>query len=131
MDATGPQMVLTASSDIQEDIPRMIEEDRELFSVADRNNDGFLDKEEFPKFSHPHEFGEMHNIVVNQTMQRRDLNKDGKLSLEEYLKEDADKEMSNEQEVTERERFRYDLDRNNDGFLEGEEVKHWVIPDNE
>lgn len=55
----------------------MLEEDRELFSVADEDHDGFLTKQEFPAFSHPHEFSKMHTLLVNHTMRRKDTNNDG------------------------------------------------------
>ncbi|CAN7976297.1 unnamed protein product [Ixodes persulcatus] len=46
----------------EEDDLRLMEEDDRYFKAADANKDGALDKEEFPKFSHPSEFPEMQNV---------------------------------------------------------------------
>jgi len=116
-----------------EDLPRIMEEDKQLFTKADKDGDGLLDKLEYPRFSHPHEYPEMVDTLIEQTMKRRDGDIDGKLSIDEYLKEEphTGKELSQEHLVTEKERFEYDLDRDKNGFLEGDELKHWIVPDND
>lgn len=61
-------------------------------------------------------------------MLEKDANKDGKIDLKEYLGETYDQPNS-EWFATEKVRFQEEYDKNNNGFLEGEELKVWLIPD--
>jgi hypothetical protein len=63
----------------------MLDRDKRRWSSADVNGDGALDREEFAAFLHPEETPHMKDIVVLETMEDIDKDKDGKISLEEYV----------------------------------------------
>lgn len=61
-------------------------------------------------------------------MVEKDLNKDGKIDLKEFLGE-LFNQPSSEWFVTEKTRFVEEYDTDSNGVLEGEELKLWLIPD--
>lgn len=63
----------------------MQKRDRRRWTVADSDGDDHLTKEEFSAFLHPEETGHMHDIVVLETMEDIDKDKDGRISLQEYI----------------------------------------------
>lgn len=63
----------------------MIERDQRRWKASDQNKDGNLSKEEFVDFLHPEETDRMHHIVVAETLDDIDKDKDGKISLDEYI----------------------------------------------
>ena len=63
----------------------MIKRDRRRWSIADEDGDDALTKEEFSGFLHPEEMPNMRDVVVLETMEDIDKDKDGKISLEEYI----------------------------------------------
>lgn len=125
----SPQKI--SDSDSEDNDLRLLEEDDRYFKAADANGDGVLDKNEFPKFSHPSEFPEMQETLYEETMKRKDVDKDGYLSLEEFTTEDPDKPLSNEQYIAEKERFEVDYDKNGDRKLDKEETLNWLLPGND
>lgn len=62
---------------LQKDFPLILDEERELFNLADVDEDSFLSRDEYPAFALPHEYPRMHQLLINQTMRRKDKNKDG------------------------------------------------------
>ncbi|KAK3102239.1 hypothetical protein FSP39_009838 [Pinctada imbricata] len=124
----------------------MIERDERRWKVADKNKDGFLDKEEFADFLHPEEAEHMRDIVVQETMEDIDKDKDGFISLEEYIADVYDEDEEDEDADTvpdddhhqagepdwvksERDQFVNHRDKNFDGKLDVDEVRQWVIPE--
>lgn len=109
----------------------MLKRDRRRWSVADSNKDDILTKEEFAAFLHPEETDHMRDIVVLETMEDIDKDKDGKISLREYIG-DMYKGDDNEEEPewvkSEREQFNIYRDKDGDGFMDTEEVKNWILP---
>ncbi|KAF4527798.1 hypothetical protein B566_EDAN016069 [Ephemera danica] len=65
----------------------MLRRDRRRWSVADQDADEALTKDEFAGFLHPEEAGHMRDLVVLETMEDIDKDKDGKISLQEYIGE--------------------------------------------
>ncbi|KAG8182677.1 hypothetical protein JTE90_012913 [Oedothorax gibbosus] len=110
----------------------MVQNDRELFTAADLNEDGTLDKSEYPAFSHPEEFEHMHQVVFDQAMKKRDKNKDGFLSFEEFVSDTHGSAPipTTEHYAMEKDRFKNDYDLNGDHLLDKKEVLLWLIPDN-
>ncbi|KAK6626359.1 hypothetical protein RUM43_006670 [Polyplax serrata] len=109
----------------------MIKRDRRRWSIADEDGDDALTKEEFAGFLHPEEMPHMRDVVVIETMEDIDKDKDGKISLQEYIG-DMYKGSEGEPEPdwvkNEREQFASFRDKNRDGFMDEEEVKSWIIP---
>lgn len=69
------------------DYKNMISRDERRFKKADRDGNNLLSKEEFSSFLHPENDEAMKDIVVDETMEDIDKDKDGFLSLEEYVGE--------------------------------------------
>ena len=65
----------------------MIKRDKNRWEYADQNKDGMLTKEEYTAFLHPEEFDHMKGVVVDETLEDIDKDKDGVISLEEYIGE--------------------------------------------
>ena len=61
--------------------------DRRRWERADVDKDDRLTKEELTSFLHPEEFEHMKDIMVEETLADIDKDKDGKVSLDEYIGE--------------------------------------------
>lgn len=123
--------VLNNAKDSPEEL-EMLENDRELFKAADLNRNGILEKSEYPGFSHPEEFKHMHQVLYDQAMRKRDQNKDGFLSFEEFMADHHGSPLvpTTEHYAMEKDRFTKDLDLNGDKKLDKEEMLLWLIPNN-
>lgn len=64
---------------------KMILRDKRRWAAADIDGDGLLSKTEFISFLHPEESVHMKDIVIYETMDDMDTDKDNKISLEEYI----------------------------------------------
>ncbi|KAE9548993.1 hypothetical protein FO519_007797 [Halicephalobus sp. NKZ332] len=107
---------------------RLFEDDKEYFEKADENKDGKLSREEFSSFQNPELFSSMHEILIKMTLRDKDENHDGKIDIKEFLG-DVFEQPNSEYYATERDRFNNDYDKDRDGFLEGKELKEWLVPD--
>lgn len=110
----------------------MLARDRRRWSVADRNADDELTRAEFTEFLHPEESPYMRDVVVAETIEDIDKDNDGRVSVEEYI---GDMYRASEDETdepdwvkNEREAFKTFRDKDGDGYLNNEEVKDWIIP---
>lgn len=63
----------------------IFERDRRRWYAADTNGDNFLTKEEFLAFLHPEESPHMKEFIVIEALEDIDKDKDGKISLDEYI----------------------------------------------
>lgn len=112
----------------------MIERDQRRWKAADQDNDASLSKEEFVDFLHPEETARMHHIVVEETLDDIDKDKDGKISLEEYIGDmytgggDDDDDEDPDWVKNEKNQFHDFRDKNKDGFLDTEEIREWILP---
>lgn len=110
----------------------MLVRDRRRWSVADRDGDDNLTKIEFNEFLHPEESVRMRDVVVSETLEDIDKNNDGKVSVDEYIgdmyRAGDDGEEEPEWVKNERETFSTFRDKNGDGFMDTQEVKDWIIP---
>ncbi|XP_013787349.1 calumenin-like [Limulus polyphemus] len=110
----------------------MILRDQRRWKAADRDGDNGLSKEEFADFLHPEEAKHMHDIVIQETLEDIDKDKDGKVSLEEYIGDMYGGAGEGEDEPdwvkNERDQFTTFRDKNKDGLMDKEEVKEWILP---
>ncbi|KAM9457523.1 reticulocalbin-3 isoform 3-T3 [Clarias gariepinus] len=105
--------------------------DQRRFKFADKDGDGIATKEEFTAFLHPEEFAYMRKLVVEETMEDIDKNGDGKVNLDEYIGDmyTPEKGESEPEWVSnERRHFSEYRDTNKDGFLDADEIAHWILP---
>ncbi|XP_030383374.1 reticulocalbin-2 [Scaptodrosophila lebanonensis] len=116
--------------DSYEEEQKMIKQDKEMFNAADTNKDGELTLEEFVFFQNPEEHPQMLPVLLEHTMQDKDLNHDGKISFQEFVG-DAAQHHDKDWLILEKDRFDTDFDANSDGFLAGNEVLTWIVPSNE
>ena len=63
--------------------------DRRRWEAADLDKDDKLTKDELTSFLHPEEVEHMKAIMVDETMEDIDKDKDGKISLDEYIGESS------------------------------------------
>ncbi|XP_057170532.1 reticulocalbin-3 isoform X1 [Ursus arctos] len=110
---------------------KMLARDERRFRVVDQDGDSMATREELTAFLHPEEFPHMRDIVIAETLEDLDKNKDGYVQVEEYIADLYSAEPGEEEPAwvqTEREQFRDFRDLNKDGRLDGSEVGHWVLP---
>lgn len=63
----------------------MLERDYRRFKLADIDYDGILSFTEYIDFLHPEDAPHMREVVIRETLDDLDKNKDGKVNLEEYI----------------------------------------------
>uniref|UniRef100_A0A8C9JEZ6 Reticulocalbin-3 n=1 Tax=Panthera tigris altaica TaxID=74533 RepID=A0A8C9JEZ6_PANTA len=64
---------------------KMMARDERRFRVADQDGDSMATREELTAFLHPEEFPHMRDIVIAETLEDLDKNKDGYVQVEEYI----------------------------------------------
>lgn len=69
-------------------------------------------------------------IILKQTLRDKDLNKDGLINFQEFVGDNA-KNHDKEWLLSEKERFDNDFDKDNDGFLNHNEILSWIVPSND
>lgn len=110
----------------------MLRRDRRRWQAADRDHDTNLNRDEFTDFLHPEETDHMQSVVVEETMEDIDKDKDGRISLDEYINDmytsDSSEENVPEWVIREREMFKNHRDQNGDGYMDKSEVRDWIAP---
>jgi hypothetical protein len=71
--------------EISPEYAKMIARDERRWRVADLDNDTMIDQKEYECFMHPEDCDRMKDIVVLETSEDIDKNKDGFITLEEYI----------------------------------------------
>ncbi|VVC98994.1 unnamed protein product [Leptidea sinapis] len=112
----------------------LLKRDRRRWQYADGDQDDSLNRTEFGAFLHPEDHSGMREVVVLETLEDIDVDKDGKLSLEEYIgdmyKPEEGESVDEEPDWVkqEREQFTGYRDTNKDGFMDEKEVMDWIAP---
>lgn len=126
-----------ANPEQHEDAERLLKQikvDERRWKEADRDQDGTLSKDEYPAFYQPWEYNYMHGVAAQENLENIDTDKDGRVSLEEYLAtvhRKSESEMTEdelEQKEADKDYFRSSRDANKDGYLDLDEVKEWMFP---
>ncbi|CAD5112910.1 DgyrCDS2117 [Dimorphilus gyrociliatus] len=118
-----------------ESVKNLIKRDERRWNKADLNNDSLLSREEFVYFLHPEDAEYMRDVVVDETIEDIDRNGDGKIDIEEFIRdlwreEDEEGDGSEPSWIKEeRDQFINYRDKNKDGFMDRDEVKDWIIPE--
>lgn len=110
----------------------MMRRDKRRWDKADVNKDAALSKDEFMDFLHPEESLHMQSIVVEETLEDIDKDKDGRVSFDEYIADMYSPESTDstvpDWVIQERESFKNFRDKNGDGFLDKDEIRDWIVP---
>ncbi|XP_013789358.1 calumenin-like [Limulus polyphemus] len=110
----------------------MIARDKRRWKAADSDGDDALNEKEFADFLHPEEAKHMQDVMIQETLEDVDKDKDGKVSLEEYIGDIYGGTGVNEGEPDwvkdERDQFMNFRDKDKDGFMDKEEIKDWILP---
>lgn len=119
-------------------LEQMSKRDERRFITADEDHDGNLSRKEFAAFLHPEDYSHMKPIVVKETLEDLDLDGDGFISEDEYIKDiyanddDHNPNQNHEERPKwlqiEYEHFRTIRDINRDGKLDESEVQKWLMP---
>lgn len=132
------EVVYGKKEDVKEDMGPYIERDSRRWSVADRDHDDKLNKEEygcFMRIESIHNCEHMTDIVLQEGMDNMDRNKDGLVDINEYLNVLREsyphlKGREKEWEPIERNMFFVHRDIDKDKMLDRNELKPWIIPSN-
>jgi Ca2+-binding EF-hand superfamily protein len=119
------------------DYKTRIRRDRRRWDKADENGDKELTRNEFHSFLHPTEAEHMKDLYIEETMEDMDKDKDGYVSLEEYINdiyhppEGKGKDTEEPDWVkSRRAHFNVYQDKNNDGKMDKAELRLWMLPQN-
>lgn len=63
----------------------MVNDDKEKFKLADRDNNGLLTALEYVAFLYPHSYPFMHDHEVLRTLRDLDMDNDSRISFDEYI----------------------------------------------
>ncbi|GMT36798.1 hypothetical protein PFISCL1PPCAC_28095 [Pristionchus fissidentatus] len=114
---------------------KMIARDERRWAAADYDSDSKMDRTEYGCFMHPEDCDHMRDVVVSETVDDIDKNKDGFVDLEEYIGDmyrPTDYPELNGKEpdwvASEREMFKEHRDKNSDGKLDKDEMRDWIMP---
>ncbi|KAK2143849.1 hypothetical protein LSH36_807g00115 [Paralvinella palmiformis] len=133
----------TSDEDDSYSYKEMMNRDKRRWEKADKDGDGFLTKEEFADFLHPEDAEHMRDIVIQETIEDIDKDKDGYISIDEYIadldqydgdEDDDDDDYDDDKPEwleTEKKDFREVKDKNKDGRLDIKEVEQWIFPESE
>ena len=77
--------ILDTQDETTKQYQEILARDKRRFIRADKNDNDKLNSEEFAAFLHPESNDEIKGIVIEETLGAIDKNKDGLISLEEYI----------------------------------------------
>ncbi|MCL4116828.1 UNVERIFIED_CONTAM: hypothetical protein GTU68_001608 [Idotea baltica] len=109
----------------------MMRRDERRWKAADEDGNDALSLQEFSAFLHPQRAKRMDDVIVLETLEDVDVDKDGKISVDEYIGDLYKGEVGDEEPEwvgIEREHFNTVLDQDKSGYMEKEEVRGWIMP---
>lgn len=113
----------------QESVRHLHRREKQRFDFADADSNAGLNVTEFLAFTHPSEVDHMADFAIEDVLNEYDSDKDGLISLSEFIGDirgDADSPSQWETEETVRFKDLYDQDK--DGKLNREEQLRWIAP---
>lgn len=99
---------------------RRVRHEHEKFNLADFDGDGRLNQTELALYFYPELEEDLLKHKATSSWQRKDRNRDGKISKSEFFGEHIHGETMEWDAV-----YFNDLDKDGDGFLDWEEFMHW------
>merc|ERR1712019_81345 len=113
------------------DFNRMYNREHSKFIAADVNEDGSLDKAEYELFYNPGKEPKSTQFAIDKALAIVDTNKDGAISLEEFLLDERVPFGETDDETRENlEEIYQQMDVNHDEILSGFELQLWIQQDN-
>lgn len=113
----------------QESLRYLHRKERKRFSFADQDGTSGLNVTEFLAFMHPSEVDHMADFAIEDVLAEYDTDKDGFISLTEFIGDvRGDGESPSQWEIEETVRFKDLYDQDKDGKLNREEQLRWVAP---
>lgn len=113
------------SIEMKENFKEYVIRDKRRWKYADIDEDETLNLEEFHMFYKPSKYAKMMDVVAMEEIEHFDKDKDGYLSLDEYIEAIG---MPSLHSLDER-KFHEEYDVNKDGKLDKDEVKLWKTPE--
>ncbi|KAM7396717.1 hypothetical protein PAMP_019738 [Pampus punctatissimus] len=113
----------------QESLRHLHLKERKRFDVADLDGTPGLNVTEFLAFTHPSEVDHMADFAIEDVLSEYDADKDGFISLSEFIGDvRGDEDTPSQWEIEETVRFKDLYDQDKDGKLNREEQLRWVAP---
>lgn len=113
----------------QESLRHLHLKERRRFDVADMDGTTGLNVTEFLAFTHPSEVDHMADFAIEDVLSEYDADKDGFISLTEFIGDvRGDEDTPSQWEIEETVRFKDLYDQDKDGKLNREEQLRWVAP---
>jgi len=122
-----PSLEKGLSGPVLTELREIILRDKRRFEFADTDGDKLLSREELTLFLHPEESKRMTSYLVKENLDIFDRDNDGKVSLEEYLATET-QALSESSRKRIAKSFKEELDKNQDGYIDQKEMRHWILP---
>lgn len=110
----------------------LVRKDLRRWAAADSDNNNRLSKAEYKSFLHPEHSESMHQLLLEEKFETLDDNKDGRISLDEYLADLSGEEIHyfdtkqrDDWSRKERVKFEEKLDLDRDNYLNKSEFAIW------
>ena len=123
---------LSGKSSITFSYQNMLRKDERRWATADEDHDNYCDALEFQAFLHPEGFEHMKDIVAKETMEDLDTDGDGYIDINEYINDMIGPNHEGPEPswaTTQRKRFYTERDIDEDGKMNQDEVREWLMPD--
>lgn len=113
----------------QESLRHLHQKERRRFDFSNADSTSGLNVKEFLAFTHPSEVDRMADFTIEDVLDEYDTDKDGFISLSEFIGDvRGDEDSPSQWEIEETVRFKDLYDQDKDGKLNREEQLRWVAP---